>query len=194
MRRLLVRLHPTIGKEALAVLRVAAAVTVQRPLDFAGVRPLERELLTFEITGRRATEVVKAVLKPVLKTGDETKEVSRIWARRDCETLTITCAGMEEAQFCGGARERTLGHGHRAGGLRSSTEVRCAASLSLSISLPSLTVLVTLQLPAQARQVGPSYRRHRPARPFARHRRSHALLGSKGARGTPQTAVHQIRD
>lgn len=40
----------------------------------------EKEFLTFEVTGRRATEVVKAVLKPVLATDAATKEAS--WSAR----------------------------------------------------------------------------------------------------------------
>lgn len=37
-------------------------------------RRMERELVTFEVTGRRATEVVKSVLRPVNATDKVTKE------------------------------------------------------------------------------------------------------------------------
>lgn len=42
-----------------------------------GLRRYDREFLTFEVTGRRATEVIKGVLKPVKATDEATKEVRR---------------------------------------------------------------------------------------------------------------------
>lgn len=43
-------------------------------LDVA-LRRFDKEFLTFEITGRRSTEVVKAVLKPTNATNGQTKSV-----------------------------------------------------------------------------------------------------------------------
>lgn len=40
-------------------------------------RRMDKELVTFEVTGRRATEVVKSVLRPVKATDKETKEAWR---------------------------------------------------------------------------------------------------------------------
>lgn len=85
LRRILIRLHPTINKQVFAVIRhviawlqSCIANSLERAGVFASVRALDKELITFEITGRRATEVVKAVLKPTLRTEEETKQVGRL--------------------------------------------------------------------------------------------------------------------
>ncbi|ORY73594.1 ribonucleases P/MRP protein subunit POP1-domain-containing protein [Leucosporidium creatinivorum] len=85
IRRLLLRLHPTINKPALVSIITGAVIHDLVDSQLApgpGVpriacKTLENEFLTFEITGKRATEVVKAVLKPVLKTDQKTKEAWR---------------------------------------------------------------------------------------------------------------------
>lgn len=69
-RTVLVRLHPSICASA-----YEAFDAVETNL-FCGVRRCEKEFITIEVTGRRATEVVKAVLKPVLASSPATKEVS----------------------------------------------------------------------------------------------------------------------
>ncbi|KDE07210.1 hypothetical protein MVLG_02433 [Microbotryum lychnidis-dioicae p1A1 Lamole] len=65
LRRLLVRLHPTFNK---AVLGVVQTHLKQDPVTLSGIgaRPLEQEVLTFELTGQRSTEIIKACLKPTL--------------------------------------------------------------------------------------------------------------------------------
>ncbi|KPV73050.1 uncharacterized protein RHOBADRAFT_29266, partial [Rhodotorula graminis WP1] len=74
-RTLLVRVHPAVARSAalsidhvLRDLRLGLSVALNR---------YEGEFLTFEVTGRRATEVVKAVLKPVKGSSDTTKEAWR---------------------------------------------------------------------------------------------------------------------
>ncbi|GAA5894814.1 hypothetical protein JCM8208_006078 [Rhodotorula glutinis] len=74
-RTLLVRVHPAVARSAalsidhaLRELRLGLSVALKR---------YEGEFLTFEITGRRATEVVKAVLKPTKGTDGATKEAWR---------------------------------------------------------------------------------------------------------------------
>lgn len=72
-RQALIYVHPTINKQ----LHRAITKFVGASLISVAVTPFVKEFLTFETTGRRATEVVKAVLRPVLATDAATKEVSR---------------------------------------------------------------------------------------------------------------------
>lgn len=73
-RSLLVRVHPAVARHA--------ALSVQHAIErlklglSVALKRYEAEFLTFEVTGRRATEVVKAVLKPVKGTDNATKVVS----------------------------------------------------------------------------------------------------------------------
>ncbi|GAA5839669.1 hypothetical protein JCM9279_005135 [Rhodotorula babjevae] len=74
-RTLLVRVHPAVARSAaisidhaLRNLRLGLSVALKR---------YEGEFLTFEVTGRRATEVVKAVLKPTKGMDGATKEAWR---------------------------------------------------------------------------------------------------------------------
>ncbi|GAA5882191.1 hypothetical protein JCM3774_005460 [Rhodotorula dairenensis] len=80
-RTVLVRVHPAIA-------RAAALATEQVILDrrlglSVALRRFEGEFLTFEVTGQRATEVVKAVLKPTNDTDGPTKEA---WRKLDSHT------------------------------------------------------------------------------------------------------------
>jgi ribonuclease P/MRP protein subunit POP1 len=84
-RSLLVRTHPTIARSVVAVFEKAntsnSTVTVTK---------YEEEFDTFEVTGRRAAEVVKAVLKPVNGSNKETKDVSSGLSRFSCERILTT--------------------------------------------------------------------------------------------------------
>lgn len=79
-RQVLVRLHPSIANGAYFAVTAHIAAS---PLEGEGARlevgvfKCEKEFLTFEITGKRATEVVKAVLRPTLATDEITKQVGR---------------------------------------------------------------------------------------------------------------------
>lgn len=68
-RIVLIRVHPSICAALLAALQGADASEVESIYGHeAGepprIRALERALLTFEVTGKRATEVIKSVLQP----------------------------------------------------------------------------------------------------------------------------------
>ncbi|EMS18934.1 ribonuclease P/MRP protein subunit POP1 [Rhodotorula toruloides NP11] len=79
-RTLLVRVHPAVARHA--------ASSVQHAIEHlklglsVGLRRYEKGFLTFEVTGRRATEVVKAVLKPVKGTDGATKAA---WRKLDAK-------------------------------------------------------------------------------------------------------------
>ncbi|SCV74721.1 BQ2448_7750 [Microbotryum intermedium] len=64
-RQLLVRLHPTLNKAVLDVIATHLGQG-QDTLSSIEARPLEQELLTFELTGQRSTEIIKACLKPTI--------------------------------------------------------------------------------------------------------------------------------
>lgn len=70
----LIRTHPSIAVKVLDAITIAAAA--RSTADFI-ITPHKKEFLTFEITGRRATEVIKAVLKPIPQIDVETKKVCR---------------------------------------------------------------------------------------------------------------------
>ncbi|GJN94122.1 hypothetical protein Rhopal_007196-T1 [Rhodotorula paludigena] len=74
-RTLLVRAHPSLARDA--ALSFERAVQTLRLGLSVGLRRYDREFLTFEVTGRRATEVIKGVLKPVKATDEATKEAWR---------------------------------------------------------------------------------------------------------------------
>lgn len=79
-RQVLVRLHPSIanGTHLAVTAHIAASALEGEGARLeVGVLKCEKEFLTFEITGKRATEVVKAVLRPTLATNDTTKQVGR---------------------------------------------------------------------------------------------------------------------
>ena len=80
-RQVLIRLHPAICIAAWNAL----SLTLPRTPGI-GIRQLNKEFLTFEITGRRATEVVKAVLKLTPKCEGPVKEVrfELLGGKRDC--------------------------------------------------------------------------------------------------------------
>ncbi|KAM0746936.1 POP1-domain-containing protein [Meredithblackwellia eburnea MCA 4105] len=73
-RTLLVRLHPSLCEAALQAVEIAQGFAISRGMEplpdgfglssRVRVDRLYKKLLTFEVMGRRATEVVKAVLKP----------------------------------------------------------------------------------------------------------------------------------
>lgn len=72
-RTLLVRVHPAVAR--LAALAAEKVILEKRLGLSVALRRFDNEFLTFEITGQRATEVVKAVLKPTNTTDVHTKEV-----------------------------------------------------------------------------------------------------------------------
>ncbi|BGP27943.1 ribonuclease P/MRP protein subunit [Rhodotorula toruloides] len=72
---LLVRVHPAVARHAAQSVQCAIE-QLKLGLSVA-LRRYEKEFLTFEVTGRRATEVVKAVLKPVKGTDGVTKAAWR---------------------------------------------------------------------------------------------------------------------
>lgn len=76
-RKVLLRLHPAICASVWDA--VQAAKTALWPKGNLTCMPhrMDKGLLTFEVTGRRATEVVKSVLRPVIGTDKETKEAWR---------------------------------------------------------------------------------------------------------------------
>lgn len=91
-RTVLVRLHPAICASAFEAFNDAKS-----NLN-CSVRRCEKEFLTIEVTGRRATEVVKAVLKPVLASSQAAKEVS--WVRRFARRVVADfVAGLEEVEL-----------------------------------------------------------------------------------------------
>ncbi|GAA6020701.1 hypothetical protein JCM11491_000521 [Sporobolomyces phaffii] len=67
-RSVLVRVHPTAAREA-----VTAFEKARRGATAVEITRHEAEFVTFEITGRRAAEVVKAVLRPIKAVGKEAK-------------------------------------------------------------------------------------------------------------------------
>lgn len=86
-RQLLVRVHPTIAKVVnLAVTRLVASWTDEGDLVS---KAYEKEFVTFELTGRRATEVLKAVLKPVLAT-DLAKKAVRTACDADASVSNLS--------------------------------------------------------------------------------------------------------
>lgn len=67
------RVHPAVAR--LAAL-AAEKVFLEKRLGLSvALRRFDNEFLTFEITGQRATEVIKAVLKPTNATDTRTTEV-----------------------------------------------------------------------------------------------------------------------
>lgn len=129
-RHVLVRLHPTINKEAHRVLshvaslhQTVATSSRARAEDFVTVRALEKELLTFEVTGRRATEVVKAVLKPTLGSDAKTKQVGFLVLLRPAAADLPHLTGLAEAQRGRRTRQRAEWDGLRSRSLRPSFEV-----------------------------------------------------------------------
>ncbi|GAA6053897.1 hypothetical protein JCM3770_005322 [Rhodotorula araucariae] len=74
-RTVLVRVHPAVARAA--ALSFEHALRELRLGLHVALRRYQGEFLTFEVTGRRATEVVKAVLKPVKGTDDATMEAWR---------------------------------------------------------------------------------------------------------------------
>lgn len=70
-RGLLIRIHPTIARSVVAAFEKANT----RP-STVRITKYEEEFDTFEVTGRRAAEVIKAVLKPINGSNKETKDVS----------------------------------------------------------------------------------------------------------------------
>ncbi|KAK4698539.1 ribonuclease P/MRP protein subunit POP1, partial [Phenoliferia sp. Uapishka_3] len=70
-RQVLIRLHPSI---CIAAWNALSDTLKADGKTSVGIRQLEKEFLTFEVTGRRATEVVKAVLKLTPGNGSEVKE------------------------------------------------------------------------------------------------------------------------
>lgn len=73
VRQVLVRLHPAICSAGHAAF---AAVLARNSNCAVVLVKWEKEFLTFEVTGRRATEVVKAVLQPTPGCSSAVKEVS----------------------------------------------------------------------------------------------------------------------
>lgn len=107
-RTILVRVHP-----AIAATSVAAFENALDDTNKVKVTKHEEKFDTFEVTGQRAAEVVKAVLRPIEKTSKETKAVSRIsrvFARsfalisRDCRS------GLEAARPSSWPWERSRGN------------------------------------------------------------------------------------
>ncbi|BGP52028.1 Ribonucleases P/MRP protein subunit pop1 [Rhodotorula kratochvilovae] len=74
-RTLLIRVHPAVARDA--ALSFEHALKELRLGLCVALRRYQGEFLTFEVTGRRATEVVKAVLRPVKGTDDATNEAWR---------------------------------------------------------------------------------------------------------------------
>jgi len=70
-RRVLIRVHPTIARQA-----VAAFGDAFKRGSKVAIRKYEEEFVTFEVTGRRAVEVIKAVVRPIKSSNKEVKEVS----------------------------------------------------------------------------------------------------------------------
>ncbi|KAM0789941.1 hypothetical protein ACM66B_006781 [Microbotryomycetes sp. NB124-2] len=70
-RKVLLRVHPAMAQQAASAVRSAALETSKRGVT---ITLHEKEFLTFEVTGKRATEVVKSVLKPTLSNDQATKE------------------------------------------------------------------------------------------------------------------------
>lgn len=68
----LLRLHPAICGKVLEMFEGLSA----RLMMGVGMFALKKGLVTFEIGGRRATQVVKAVLRPVLGESQDLKKVS----------------------------------------------------------------------------------------------------------------------
>lgn len=74
-RTLLVRVHPAVAR--LAALAAEKVILDKRLGLSVALRRFDNEFLTFEITGQRATEVIKAVLKPTNATDTRTTEAWR---------------------------------------------------------------------------------------------------------------------
>lgn len=75
-RQVLLRLHPSLARSVYHAVALAIEESFKLPERWKiGIIKYEKEFLTFEITGKRATEVAKAVLKPVLASDDATKAV-----------------------------------------------------------------------------------------------------------------------
>lgn len=78
-RKVLIRLHPSISRTAYKKISDCIEASFNLPERLVvGIIKYDKEFLTFEITGKRATEVVKAVLKPLIGTDAVTKDVSHI--------------------------------------------------------------------------------------------------------------------
>lgn len=78
-RKVLIRLHPSISRIAYKKISDCIEGSFNLPERLViGIIKYEKEFLTFEITGKRATQVVKAVLRPLLATDTATKDVSII--------------------------------------------------------------------------------------------------------------------
>ncbi|BGP58449.1 Ribonucleases P/MRP protein subunit pop1 [Rhodotorula sphaerocarpa] len=71
LRTVLVRVHPAVARSA--ALAVEHVILDKRLGLLVALRRFEDEYLTFEVCGRRATQVVKAVLKPINSTDSATK-------------------------------------------------------------------------------------------------------------------------
>lgn len=85
----LVRVHPAIARAA--ALAAEHVILSQRLGLSVALRRFDGEYLTFEVTGQRATEVIKAVLRPTNDTDGQTKEVrSSATPRNRC--ILILCA------------------------------------------------------------------------------------------------------
>lgn len=74
-RQVLLRVHPSICLQVHQVLQWAVMHTIGHRDSIARCVNEVNERLTFEITGARATEVVKSVLRPVAHTNKATKQV-----------------------------------------------------------------------------------------------------------------------
>ncbi|GAA6015972.1 hypothetical protein JCM10207_006824 [Rhodosporidiobolus poonsookiae] len=72
-RTLLLRLHPALASSALTSLRLACASLSAPSPSQISLTPLTRAYNTFELTGSRATEVLRKVLRPVKGTDGATK-------------------------------------------------------------------------------------------------------------------------
>ncbi|KAK4048654.1 Ribonucleases P/MRP protein subunit pop1 [Microbotryomycetes sp. JL201] len=97
-RQVILRFHPSMAQEAkTAIDQAARANVVSQQNSAVTVTAHEREFLTFEVTGKRANEVVKGVLKPTLSNNEATKAA---WNALDVHTgpgsvPTGTVIGLE---------------------------------------------------------------------------------------------------
>ncbi|GAA5822516.1 hypothetical protein JCM5353_005466 [Sporobolomyces roseus] len=71
-RRVLIRVHPTIARSA-----VEAFGNAFKRGSKVAIRKHQEEFVTFEVTGRRAAEVLKAVVRPIKSSNKEVKEAWR---------------------------------------------------------------------------------------------------------------------
>lgn len=81
-------MHPTIARSA-----VEAFGNAFKRGSKVAIRKHQEEFVTFEVTGRRAAEVLKAVVRPIKSSNKEVKEVSFFFAcfrRDDCTDETCS--------------------------------------------------------------------------------------------------------